>query len=82
MSDKIKKALAKLSPKERIVLESILGKIISNNLSGLDVKQLKGNKNIYRVRVGTIRVIFTKESTEDIKLLEISRRSEKTYKKY
>lgn len=81
MADKIKKALAKLSAKERAALEPILTAIMANQLQSLDVKQLKGNSSIYRVRKGTLRIIFSSENNQ-IKVLAISRRSEKTYKDY
>lgn len=81
MADKIKKALAKLSAKERQAVEQIILAIIANELGSLDVKQLKGNSNIYRVRKGSIRVIFSNEG-DQIRLLAISRRSEKTYKDF
>ncbi len=81
MADKIKKALAKLSPKERLIVEELLLKIIANQLDSLDIKRLKGSADIYRVRKGSIRVIFSKDS-RSINILQISRRSEKTYKDF
>ncbi len=77
--DEIQKSLKKLSDKERKSLKKILLKIKNQEFYGLDFKQLKGHKNIFRVRKGTLRIIFTTNNGE-IKILAIERRSEKTYK--
>ncbi len=77
--DEIQKSLKKLSDKERKSLKKILLKIKNQEFYGLDFNQLKGHKNIFRVRKGTLRIIFTTNNGE-IKILAIERRSEKTYK--
>lgn len=76
--DKIAKALKKLSPKERLELKKILEKLNRSDFFGLDILKLKGKNNIYRVRKGTIRVIFNK-TEETIKILTLERRSDTTY---
>lgn len=79
--DKIQKLLARLTEKERQqILETIIaleaGKILNSN-----IKKLRGHQNVYRVRAGKLRIIFL--NTEDeIKILEIARRNEKTYKNF
>jgi len=78
--DKIAKALKKLSAKECEKLKSVLTKLESGTANNLDIKKLKDRNDIYRVRVGEIRVIF-RQSEKGIVLLKVSRRNEKTYKK-
>lgn len=79
--DKISKLLKKLSPKERERLEETLTILLSNDTSSLDIKKLKGVDDVYRVRDGDLRVIFQKQEKE-IRVLEVSRRDEDTYKNY
>lgn len=79
--DKISKLLKKLSPKERERLREILILLLSDDASSLDIKKLKGADDIYRVRTGNLRVIFQRKSKE-MKVLEVSRRDENTYKNY
>ncbi len=79
--DKISKLLKKLSAKEQERLEEILAVLMSEDSSSLDIKKLKGVDDVYRVRTGDLRVIFQKQGGE-IRILEISRRDESTYKKY
>jgi mRNA-degrading endonuclease RelE of RelBE toxin-antitoxin system len=80
--DKINKALKSLSDKERKIIKDILLKIKSLSWSGLDLKKLKGNDEIFRVRKGKIRIIFRKNKNEEVFILTVERRSDKTYQKY
>ena len=79
--DKIDKNLLKIPNAQRHKILEAADKIIKNELAGLDVKKLKGTQNIHRVRVGTYRLIFTKEGSK-IKILRISKRDDKTYKDF
>ena len=76
--DKITKALQKLSAEEQKNLKDILTNINRGNFSGLDLKKLKGRKDIFRVRKGKMRIIFFNKENS-IKILSIERRSDKTY---
>ena len=80
MADKIAKLLAKLPKKDLIRLKVVISKIVVSQYDGLDIKVLTGNKNIYRVRVGNYRIIFSVISKEDTEIISIARRNEKTYK--
>lgn len=80
--DKILKALQKLLPKDRQVIKEILLLIKNNSLSGLDLKKLKNCDNIFRVRVGKIRVIFQKKDNDEYFILAVEKRSDKTCNKY
>jgi mRNA-degrading endonuclease RelE of RelBE toxin-antitoxin system len=77
--DPIKKALAKLSLKERVVIKSVLGRLISGETNGMDIKKLKDRDDIFRVRKGDMRIIYQKQNGQII-LLAIKRRNEATYK--
>ena len=76
--DKIEKALAKLTAKERLVIKGILTRLMVGSFDDLDVKKLKDTKNIFRVRKGQIRIIFIKNN-EQINILAIERRSDNTH---
>lgn len=80
MPDKIAKLLAKLPRKQLDLFLDVLTKIQKGDLSGLDVKSLKGRKNLYRVRVGNHRIIFTVNDQGKHNILLIAKRNEKTYK--
>lgn len=80
MADKIAKLLAKLPRKQLELFLEILTKINQGDLIGLDVKSLKGHKNLYRVRAGDYRIIFTLSGQGKRIILLIAKRNEKTYK--
>lgn len=46
---------------------------------GLDIKQLKGHTDLFRVRKGHLRIVYRKTTTEFL-IVRIDRRNEKTYK--
>ena len=76
--DKIKKILEKLSASERKVLKNLLTQFKAGNLKGLDIKKLKGQINIFRVRKGKFRIIY-QSSEQHIKILYLERRCDHTY---
>lgn len=77
--DKIGKALRKLTPKERKTIKEILTKLKNQQLNNLDLKKLKGQNDIFRVRKGEIRMIYRQDSTGHILILTIERRNDTTY---
>ena len=79
MTDKITKALQKLSGNEKKIVGRVLKKIKTHKLESLDVKKLKGRQDIYRVRKGSIRIIFSRKGN-NTKILAIERRGTNTYK--
>lgn len=80
--DRITKALKKLTEKERSAVREILESIAQKDTKALDVKKLKGREDIFRVRKGSIRVIYQCTKLGRISILAIERRSEKTYKRF
>lgn len=79
--DRILKLLRSLDKRERELLESTLASLYQGNTEGLDIKKLRGSLFIYRARIGSFRVIFSKEGG-DIRVLEVGRRNENTYRNY
>jgi len=77
--DKIMKFLKRLSRKELKKIIKAIEAIEKGNTKKLDIKRLSGHKNIYRVRVRDIRILFIQSKTE-YRLVSIERRSEGTYK--
>ncbi|MBI3632843.1 MAG: hypothetical protein HY226_00970 [Candidatus Vogelbacteria bacterium] len=72
------KLLKNFSGGERKVLDELIEKIMSLDWDGLDLKKLKRYQNVFRVRKGTLRIIFSKIEF-DIKFLTVERRSDTTY---
>lgn len=80
--EKADKILRRLSQKERGTIERLVERIISGDLGGLDIKKLKGLKNLFRVRKGSIRIIFELKYGKDPNIISIERKNETTYKGY
>ncbi len=78
--DRIKKALEKLTPKEREKIKKILIKLKNRQLGNLNLKKLKGRGDIFRIRQGQIRIIYRIDQKGNIFILTIERKSDTTYK--
>lgn len=76
--DKIRKAILKFSLEEQKIVKSLLNKILQADFKDLELKKLKGHNNLFRVRKGKIRIIFSQEE-ESIKILAVERRNDHTY---
>ncbi|HRZ30130.1 MAG TPA: type II toxin-antitoxin system RelE/ParE family toxin, partial [Candidatus Paceibacterota bacterium] len=74
--DKISKALARLTTKEKETIAEIFSRIQSGKIIGLDLKKLKGYEDIYRVRFGKWRVIYRISKAGKIFLVSFGRRSD------
>jgi mRNA-degrading endonuclease RelE of RelBE toxin-antitoxin system len=81
MTDKIAKFLQNLPPKDLKIIKEVILLLSKNQIDNINVKKLKGSTNIYRARKGNIRIIFSKEK-DVVKILQISKRDDKTYSKY
>lgn len=79
--DKISKLIRKIPKKEALKIADAIEKIINNQVKELDIKKLRGYDYIYRVRVGKYRIIYTNNKKE-VRIVEISKRDDVTYKKY
>lgn len=58
--EKYKKFLAKLPPELRTKLIQALFHIANNNLKTLDIKPLHSKYEVFRCRVGKLRILFQK----------------------
>ena len=76
--DKIMKFLKRLTRKELKRVLSVIDDIEKGSIEHLDINRLSGHKNIFRVRVGDIRILFMQSKTE-YRLVSIERRSDTTY---
>lgn len=79
--NKIHKVLRSLSSKERSSIENILQKIVRGNFTGLDIKKLKDRPDIFRVRKGSLRIIFRQVAGKGFIILTIERCSDNAYNK-
>lgn len=77
--DRIDKFLHRLSLKEFAVAEGLIALILSGNIAGLNVKKLKDAPHFFRVRKGSIRVVFQRKEGS-VRIIEIGRRGEQTYR--
>ena len=64
--DKIHKFFKKLNKKDRVLLAGIFSSIKTLNLDGYDIKALKGMKGVFRLRKGSIRVVFVKHNEKGV----------------
>jgi mRNA-degrading endonuclease RelE of RelBE toxin-antitoxin system len=48
----------------------------------MDIKKLRGYDDIFRVRKGSLRVMYRKDTKREIFVLAIERRGEDTYKHF
>ena len=75
---KIDKFLAKLDAERREKIFAVLLQIQSGNFKNLDIKKLKGEISLYRVRVGRCRIKF--ETTQSgINIIDIDFKNDNTY---
>lgn len=77
--DKVDKALKRLNKVQLRQAIEALGKITDNRLQGLDIKQLSGHKDTFRLRLGSLRIVFHRVNGRN-KVTNIAHRSEKTYR--
>lgn len=78
MADAIVKALKKLSPKQQKIFKNILTDIQNRSFDTYDIKQLKGRKDIFRIRKGSYRIIFLMDN-QNIQILALEKRGDTTY---
>ena len=77
--DRIEKALQRISAKERQRIKLLFVKIARGDFRGFDIKKLKGRNDIFRIRKGMFRIIYSVKNKK-IFILSIERRRESTYK--
>lgn len=77
--DPIRKALRKLTGRERKHISELLQLIQAGRFAGLDVRKLKGREDVFRVRKGDFRIIYRVTADGSVFVLALERRSEHTY---
>lgn len=76
--DKVNKFVRNLKDDEAVRLLGVIARVRSNQLSGLDIKKLKGEISLYRVRVGRVRIRFIKTDQRNI-ITDVGFRNDNTY---
>ena len=77
--DEITKFLKKRTAKERQILLEAVRSITENKLADLDLTKIKGEKNVFRIRIGKFRINFKKEKNDNF-ITKIDKRDEQTYR--
>lgn len=77
--NKTEKFLRRLNRKERLAVGEIIEKVEKGDTSALDMKKLKGQSGLFRVRHGSVRVVFQKTESATV-VISVDRRHEDTYK--
>jgi len=80
--DKINKALIRLSDKQRAQLLQKFELICVGQITGLNIKKMKGHKQLYRLRSGDIRLVYIQELNKKPVIVYIGKRDEQTYKDF
>lgn len=62
MTDKIIKFIKKLTRSEKEKIQKAISCILKNKLERLDIKKLVGSRNLYRLRIGKIRIIYQEKN--------------------
>jgi mRNA-degrading endonuclease RelE of RelBE toxin-antitoxin system len=78
--NRLAKELQKLSKKELARVLDVLQKLQLGQVDSLQVKSLKGRDEVYRARVGRLRVIYSVSKEGTINVLAVRKRDEKTYR--
>lgn len=78
--NQIEKFLKKLEQKLALQLVEVLQNILILNTKQYDIKKMKGFEDLYRIRIGKIRVIFRKLDKKSGNPIYIEYRG-KVYKK-
>lgn len=79
MTDKKTKFFNKLSRKEYDKVIDVYERILLGEIEGINVKPLVGHKDVFRARVGRVRIIFIRRDDKHI-VLHVVNRDDKTYK--
>lgn len=73
------KFIRRCRPAEKEAIAKILSKLGEGDLTGLDVKKLKGSDTSFRIRKGDIRIIFFVNQEKRFIVEKITYRSDHTY---
>lgn len=76
---KIDKFLARLDANRRQKVLIIIERLNKGDFAGLDMRKLRGSSDIYRVRIGRVRIKFVMNAS-GIRIFSIDNRDENTYR--
>jgi len=76
---KLERIIKKFSAIERKVIKNTVIQLKTGSFEGLDVKKLQGSRDIYRVRKGSMRIMYYLGVDKEIVVFAIARRSDNTY---
>ncbi|MEK7478684.1 MAG: hypothetical protein AAB626_02035 [Patescibacteria group bacterium] len=76
---KLERIIKKFSAVERKVIKNTIIQLKTGSFAGLDVKKLQGSRDIYRVRKGSIRIMYYLGADKEIVIFAVARRSDNTY---
>ena len=64
---------------ERRQVERILQQLVSGEMQSLDIKKLKGQHNIFRVRKGMLRILYRIDKQGTVFPISLGKCSDKPY---
>ncbi|MDO8442669.1 MAG: hypothetical protein Q7S81_00155 [bacterium] len=76
---KLERIIKKFSATERKVIKNTIIQLKTGSFEGLDVKKLQGSRDIYRVRKGSMRIMYYLGVNKEVVIFAIARRSDNTY---
>lgn len=76
------KFLNKLNPKERELVTKTIEEIVYGKVTARDVKKLKNHADVFRVRIGRIRIVYYKKGNTLGRTLFVGFRDERTYREF
>ena len=76
--DKVQKFVRKLGRREASRVLDAIARIRAGELEAFDVKKLKGSSDQYRVRLGRVRILFTKVDGHNV-IADVQFRGDHTY---
>lgn len=80
--DKINKNLLKIPDKQRARVLAAAKQIRQGNFESLDLKKIKGSKDLFRVRVGRYRIVIQSKAGQKPVIIDVSKRDDQTYKDF
>ncbi len=79
--DKVSKFFQKLNKQESAKFLEIKKQVLAGDFENVNIKIIKSKPDLFRVRVGRYRMVFSGRKTGNIELLKIVKRDESTYRK-
>ncbi len=77
--DRVTKFLKKLSKRDRKTIQIVIEQLYADDTKSLDIKKLKGGGNLFRVRRGNVRIVYSLYGS-NIVIVKIEFRNEATYR--